>query len=44
MLQRITNSVIFNNNLLFCIQYNASKMQASSTSNTKDSAGKRLGY
>ena len=31
-------------NLTTLIIYNASKMQASSTQKTKDSAGKRLGY
>ena len=31
-------------NLLTQINYKASKMQASSTQNTKDSAGRRLGY
>lgn len=38
-----------NNNQLYLslvknVNFNASKMQASSTQNTKDSAGKRLGY
>ncbi len=40
---KISNKLIFNS-LTTSINYNASKMQASSTQNTKDSAGKRLGY
>ncbi len=40
---KISNQLIFNS-LTKIITFNASKMQASSTQNTKDSAGKRLGY
>ena len=40
---KISNNLIINS-LTKIISYNASKMQASSTSNTKDSAWKRLGY
>jgi hypothetical protein len=40
---KISNKLIFNS-LTTQITFNASKMQASSTQNTKDSAGKRLGY
>ena len=38
---KISNSLF--NSLTIQIAFNASKMQASSTQNTKDSAGKRLG-
>lgn len=40
---KISNKLV-SNILTTQIAYNASKMQASSTQNTKDSAGKRLGY
>ena len=39
---KISNKLIINF-LTTQIAFNASKMQASSTQNTKDSAGKRLG-
>ena len=43
MLSKLSNNPIFIS-LTKTIHFNASKMQASSTQNTKDSAGKRLGY
>ncbi len=43
MLTKLSNNPIFIS-LITNIHFNASKMQASSTQNTKDSAGKRLGY
>jgi hypothetical protein len=43
MIGRLSNNVI-TKSLTFLIQFNASKMQASSTQNTKDSDGRRLGY
>lgn len=43
MLTQISKGIIYNS-LTTQIAFNASKMQASSTQNTKDSAGKRLGY
>lgn len=43
MLTKLSNNPIFIS-LTNIINFNASKMQASSTQNTKDSAGKRLGY
>ena len=43
IIARISNKLLFNA-LTSQITFKASKMQASSTQNTKDSAGKRLGY
>lgn len=40
---KLSNNVMIKS-LITNITFNASKMQASSTQNTKDSAGKRLGY
>jgi hypothetical protein len=42
MLKIIAHSI--NSSLLLTIAFNASKMQASSTQNGRDSKGRRLGY
>lgn len=42
MISRLSTGIIAKS-LTTLIQFNASKMQASSTQNTKDSAGRRLG-
>jgi len=42
MISRLSNNII-TKSLTTLIQFNASKMQASSTQKTKDSAGRRLG-
>lgn len=46
MIQSITKSLLLptHSSLLTVISYNASKMQASSTNNGRDSIGRRLGY
>jgi hypothetical protein len=43
IITKLSNTIIAKS-LTTLIQFNASKMQASSTQNTQDSAGKRLGY